>query len=466
MRNKSRKIMSIFMIILLITIIPLQAEQTLGELENEIAQIKKDTEKKLAEKEQVEAEKLTTESDIEGVKAEMDSVKSQITQKQNEIVNKQNDIAVQNGKIEEIQQKIPKVKEKADTSLQVLQKATNSNIMIELVIAPTENEEDNILRRINSVNLLAEYAGEGVIELVEIERQLQYEKTVLEREEAELEASEAELEVAKQELSVKEQELKEVLQNQTDAAEELDTSVEQAAEDQAMLEDTLAYYQSYGCSEDDIVGSKCGGLGDDDGDGVINNDDVCPNEYGTQSDGCPKPEVPDSGGGSSGGSGGGSSGGSGGGSSGGFIRPLSTGVVTCNWGCYGGHTGMDLDNRDYDPVYSTSDGVVITARTGCDPFYPGVNSCNGGYGNYVMIMHNTSSGTVFSLYGHLASLSVSQGQYVSQGQKIGLLGDSGNSSGSHLHFEVFPDANGNGLPDDYRSNPRNYVSFPPAWTWW
>ena len=56
------------------------------------------------------------------------------------------------------------------------------------------------------------------------------------------------------------------------------------------------------------------------------------------------------------------------------------------------------------------------------------------YGNYVVIDHHDGTMT---LYAHMQSRSVSSGQSVSQGQQIGLVGSTGNSTGNHLHFEVW-----------------------------
>jgi len=68
------------------------------------------------------------------------------------------------------------------------------------------------------------------------------------------------------------------------------------------------------------------------------------------------------------------------------------------------------------------------------------------YGSYVMIIHG---GNITTLYGHLSSIGVSQDQYVTRGQQIGLSGSTGFSSGPHLHFEV----RSNGIPVD----PQNYL---------
>ena len=57
----------------------------------------------------------------------------------------------------------------------------------------------------------------------------------------------------------------------------------------------------------------------------------------------------------------------------------------------------------------------------------------GGYGNYTCIQH---SGNLSTCYGHQSRIGVSVGQSVSQGQVIGAVGNTGNSTGPHLHFEV------------------------------
>lgn len=86
-------------------------------------------------------------------------------------------------------------------------------------------------------------------------------------------------------------------------------------------------------------------------------------------------------------------------------------------------------------VVASRGGTVVRVVTGCSHNYPKNSSCGcgGGYGNYIIIQHD---GTYSTLYGHLASVSVSAGQTVSQGQTIGYVGSTGFSTGFHLHFEV------------------------------
>ena len=90
----------------------------------------------------------------------------------------------------------------------------------------------------------------------------------------------------------------------------------------------------------------------------------------------------------------------------------------------GYHTGIDLakyGSAHGEPIVAANDGKVILA------------SWYGGYGNCIMIDHG---GGVVTLYGHASQLLVSKGQYVSRGQQIGRIGNTGNSFGAHLHFEV------------------------------
>ncbi len=105
------------------------------------------------------------------------------------------------------------------------------------------------------------------------------------------------------------------------------------------------------------------------------------------------------------------------------------------WGTH--HSGIDIASGGISgaPAVASLSGTVIHVTSGCSHNYPKSSSCGcgGGYGNYVIISH---SGGYSTLYAHLTSVAVSNGQYVSQGQTIGYVGSTGFSTGPHLHFEV------------------------------
>lgn len=106
-----------------------------------------------------------------------------------------------------------------------------------------------------------------------------------------------------------------------------------------------------------------------------------------------------------------------------FTNPLPGGTRT--QGIHGTN-GVDLavPNASRPPIVAAAAGEVIIALEG---------GWNGGYGSYVVIRHDNGSQT---LYAHMSSVSVGKGQTVNQGQVIGYVGNTGRSSGPHLHFEI------------------------------
>lgn len=115
----------------------------------------------------------------------------------------------------------------------------------------------------------------------------------------------------------------------------------------------------------------------------------------------------------------------------------------------GPHTGVDIIVQDASGG-NVSFGKKIVAAQGGTVFSSG---WNGAYGNCVIIDHG---GGLLTLYGHCSALSVSTGQTVSKGQKIGEIGSTGNSTGPHLHFGVKTNSKGS----QQWVQPLNYVSKP------
>ena len=100
------------------------------------------------------------------------------------------------------------------------------------------------------------------------------------------------------------------------------------------------------------------------------------------------------------------------------------------------HHGIDIANSAGTPIVSVADGVVKTVAGGCNPVGSLYDGCNGGYGNYIIVQHTVNGVKYESLYAHLQSITVRPNQKVTQGQLIGLMGNSGRSTGPHLHFEL------------------------------
>lgn len=98
------------------------------------------------------------------------------------------------------------------------------------------------------------------------------------------------------------------------------------------------------------------------------------------------------------------------------------------------HTGIDIEGESTDVIYATADGVITETGFTSDQ------------GNHILIDHGNSFKTA---YLHLSKISVSVGQKVVKGQKIGLMGSTGRSTGTHLHYEV--------LLDGVSVNPKPYL---------
>jgi len=95
-----------------------------------------------------------------------------------------------------------------------------------------------------------------------------------------------------------------------------------------------------------------------------------------------------------------------------------------NWGRIHANNGVDISNPKGGPIYAAAAGTVILADG---------SGYNGGYGQYIKIKHPNG---VVTLYAHLSKILVKNGQEVSQGAVIGMMGNTGRSTGTHLHFEV------------------------------
>ncbi len=106
-----------------------------------------------------------------------------------------------------------------------------------------------------------------------------------------------------------------------------------------------------------------------------------------------------------------------------FVYPTQGSLTQ---GYYSGHYAYDIADRSQPAIVAVSDGTVVTAAYGW----------NGGYGNYVVIDHGNGYKT---LYAHNEELYVSEGDYVTMGQAIGKMGNTGRvygATGIHLHFEI------------------------------
>lgn len=117
--------------------------------------------------------------------------------------------------------------------------------------------------------------------------------------------------------------------------------------------------------------------------------------------------------------------------------PVDGGHISSEMGGRWGkqHKGIDIAGPNSETITAADNGVVTEAGNSGD-----------GYGNKIAIDHNNGMKT---MYAHLSSIDVEEGETVEEGHSIGVMGSTGNSTGTHLHFEVHEDGD--------LKNPKDYV---------
>ena len=262
----------------------------------------------------------------------------------------------------------------------------------------------DLLDRVDMIREIAESDQLMMKKLAAMSEKIESERQELEQEMAELEQAKADVAEEEATLEAQREESNELILEMLRAYEEMNSEYE----DYLVLEEELSkkiaaseteYFNALAAEEAARIAAK----------NAQNN--YVPNNSGSSS--------------------GNNSGGSSGGSSGGFLYPLPYQVSITD--AYGyrihplsgqnsWHNGVDFAAGAGTSIYATKSGTVTTA------------AYSEAWGYYVVINHGDGYS---SLYAHMPSLSVSSGQYVTQGQTIGSVGSTGYSTGPHLHFTIY-----------------------------
>jgi murein DD-endopeptidase MepM/ murein hydrolase activator NlpD len=132
---------------------------------------------------------------------------------------------------------------------------------------------------------------------------------------------------------------------------------------------------------------------------------------------------------------------------GGMFMVPAVGTYTSPFGPRWGspHFGVDIANKTSVPIMAAASGVVARSYS------------SSSYGNCVILSHYINGKVYTTLYAHMSSRAVSEGQSVSRGQQLGMMGDTGRSYGQHLHFEIYEGE----WTTDHRNavNPLKYIKL-------
>jgi murein DD-endopeptidase MepM/ murein hydrolase activator NlpD len=125
--------------------------------------------------------------------------------------------------------------------------------------------------------------------------------------------------------------------------------------------------------------------------------------------------------------------------------------INSGFGIRGGlpHRGVDFKATTGTKILLLKKGVVEKINTNCRKTNPRTTSCGGGWGNYITINHGNN---IKTRYAHLSKINVVEGEQINYPIIIGETGDTGNSTGPHLHWEYLENnnrVNGTGKQNQY-----------------
>lgn len=405
MKKMYLKVVSILVIatVILNTVSISYAASSISSQKNELNQKIQETKDNLNE---VNSQKEESQNKVNNLSSQIDSYESQINSLKNEIETKTNEV-------NELQKKLDELE---------AEREKNQSLLDERLVTLYESGEVSYLDMLLSSTDLTEFISSYYM----IETLTAADKELiqnLENDKKEIADTQEKVNSSLNEIETKKSELETVQQQLSDAKDEEQTKVDKLTEQSHDLESDVEEYEKKMKELDAKEKAQEAAL---------------QKKY---EEAKKKAEQNASSGSSSSGSGSSSAAGSTV-SSKGFIRPVKTGSITATMYYSSGkyHGAVDFGVSVGTPVYAAADGIVVTSTWG------GSDS----YGYYIKIKHYNG---LYTLYAHGSSLVVSVGQEVKQGQLIMYSGNTGNSTGPHLHFEVRVSPGGY----SNRVNPLNYL---------
>ncbi len=409
MKKQSLKVFSI----LIILIVVLQTTSVFAATNTVLNSQKSENDKKITEKqsnlEDVKEEKSETQQQVNDLSSKISEYQSQIDELDSKIGDLNSKIEEAQNQLQQKQEDYEKNKKLAEERLVVMQEEGDTSYL------------DFILKSSSLTDMISNFYLSSEVANADIEliNKIDNEKKEVEKAKTELEDSKRDLDTSKAE--------KQGVSTQLQAAKnEKSAQVAKLSDDQKQIEEELDELQEANKQIQKEINANVA-------------------KYQAQIAALNKKNNSSSKNNSSNNSGNsGNSGNYNGGGSGVLARPVASGSITAGMyypsGSY--HGAIDYGVPAGTPVYAAADGVVIKTA-----------NLTTSYGTYVVIQHANGLQTWYA-HGTSGSICVSEGQTVSRGQQIMKSGNSGHSTGAHLHFEVRV------APYNYntcRVNPTNYM---------
>lgn len=353
-------------------------QKKINKVHNEQKQKQREAEEKKDKLEQVQKKRAQTIGEAEQLESEIAKTTKQISQIQSDVAEIKKSIDQLQTKIKETKKRIQRRNEILKDRVRVMYQNGGSVNYLQVLLG--SQSFSNFLDRVLALNLIAEQDKKLLEEQKADKRTLEKDKKKVQQELAKLEGQLNELEDLNAELKQKKQKKNALIEQLKEKASEIEDDLMDIQESQNLLEAQEAAFKEE--LERQESSSSMGG----------NKTNV------------------------------------GAGSASGTFAWPARGVVTSNFGyrSYDNdvHTGLDIAANGTVPIRAVAPGTVIRSYL------------SSSYGNVVFIAHVINGQQYTTVYAHMRSRSVSTGQKVQQGQRVGYMGNTGNSSGQHLHFEL------------------------------
>lgn len=373
-------------------------QDKLSNIQSQLQEGQEDLDTKTAEKQQIEKEAADLQKKIDELTTSINKNEAALNETKAEIEKTQKQIAEKKQSIEELQKQIDTRNELIKQRLQSMQEHPRTNLITE-VLTGTESIAE-LFENMYSVSLILESDKDIIEKQKEAQDNIKKEKEAVETKEQQLKESEATLQKQQKELETNQQEQQALVADLHTKLSSIDSEIESLEESQQILENQRKAVQQ--AMEEDRKAEEAR-KADEAKRAKEAAQQNKTNKGQTTQQSSPAPSV----------------------STGGFIRPAA-GTVTSGFNepGRGHHPGMDIAASGTVPIVASADGVVIRS------------DYSSSYGNVVYLSHHINGQTFTTVYAHMSSRSVSVGQTVSQGQQLGFMGNTGDSTGQHLHFEI------------------------------
>ena len=344
------------------------------ELENEKSKVDSQIKEAQEKQEQLEAEKSETMKTVESLITQISSVQAEVDQLESRISELQTEISSRERDIEQKEEEYNEQEKLLDARIVALYKSGDTSYLDVLL---TSSSITDFLAKYYMAEELINYDKELKQSIKQQKADIETEKTQLEADKKELDTSLAQTEQKKTSLKSLKNEKEDYVAQLTAEEKEVQEEIEELEEENRKIANEIKEAQIRYQKQLEELKNNSGSSSSQSGSGY-------------------------------------------------FIRPVSSGPITATAYYSSGkfHGAVDYGVSVGTPVKAAADGVVMTTK-----------NLSSSYGTYVVIQHANGLQTYYA-HGKSGSISVEPGEIVKQGQQIMLSGNTGNSSGPHLHFEV------------------------------